>query len=44
MGEQKIPLRAGARFLVAAGAPEGALASSGDEPLTLLFCSPRLAS
>ena len=44
MGEQQISLRSGSRFLLAAGAPAGALASAGGEPLTVLFCSPRLPS
>ena len=37
---QQIPLQPGSRFLLAAAAPAGELASTGDEPLTVLFCSP----
>ena len=40
MGGQQVPLRTGSRFLLAAEAPAGELASAGGEPLTILFCSP----
>ncbi len=40
MAGQQIQLRPGVRFLLAAAAPAGELASVGAEPLAILFCSP----
>jgi mannose-6-phosphate isomerase len=41
---QTMDLKPGARFLLAAAAPDGQLLSAGDEPLQVLFCSPGTGS
>jgi mannose-6-phosphate isomerase len=40
VGRQSIPLRPGARFLVAASAPKAEISLSTKSPLELLFCAP----
>ena len=39
MSGEQIPLQPGSRFLLAAEAPAGELASAGGDPLAVLFCS-----